>query len=310
MDWSGVVAFTRTVQAGSLQQGARVLGSTPEEIQLRISGLESALGVSLLTEYHQQLVLTPIGQLAFVQFQALLEAAVQIEQSIIQQQSCISGPLNLTLPHLFGIHQLLPALPEFMRYYPDIELNLNFVAHKDPLPRHPSELCITTDPGEESAQIARKLLTSEYVLVASPNYLKTDNLPQRPRDLKNHQLIGLNLHDESDVQTWQLQGAQEKFVIRPYNLRLNDEEALLQSALDGLGIAMLEQKSVESYIRQGQLTPLLTDYQLPIESYYLVSQRSLRQPARYQAFIDFMQVTFSQPELPSDLKKLRTPGQE
>jgi DNA-binding transcriptional LysR family regulator len=75
--------------------------------------------------------------------------------------------------------------------------------------------------------------------------------------------------------------------------RSRNGEALVQAAVDGLGLVSLPRFLLEENLAVGRLIEVLADYPLPASQIYAVCPPGRRLPAKVRAFIDFLVVRFS-----------------
>ena len=72
------------------------------------------------------------------------------------------------------------------------------------------------------------------------------------------------------------------------NLRVNDDEALSQAVLGGLGIALLPTFIVGKDLQSGKLRSVLSDYVLLERHIYAVYLPNRQLSAKVRTFIDYM----------------------
>jgi len=119
---------------------------------------------------------------------------------------------------------------------------------------------------EENLLLVKKqIMQSPFIVVASPEYLKINPLPEKPTDLNNHHcLIATTLTGSND---WIFKKNNDIIVLKaPKSIEVNDSDLLLQSALKGIGVAYLPKFVVEKSILSGVLIPLLNNYETCIWS--------------------------------------------
>jgi DNA-binding transcriptional LysR family regulator len=138
--------------------------------------------------------------------------------------------------------------------------------------------------------VARELAPAHLVLVASSSYLTGRPPLCRPAQLTELDHLGMRSAQSGKVRSWILQSTQGERLpleLRPRML-VNDPQALCQSALLGLGVALLAVPDVLAHLQSGALQRVLPDWYVdagPI-SLYFASQKLL--PAKTRAFIDHL----------------------
>jgi DNA-binding transcriptional LysR family regulator len=192
----------------------------------------------------------------------------------------------------FGRRHIAPAIAQFVRRHPAVEVQLELTDRSINLADKAFDIGIWFGALPDSRMVARKIATNQRFLCASPQYLKRAGTPLVPRDLQTHQCIVLR---ESDVaySTWHLKrgNKQESVKIRGA-LSTNDGESGVMWALEGLGILMRSEWDVRAHLESGRLVPVLNDWSLPEADVFAVYPERANLSARVGAFIDFLSEWF------------------
>jgi len=88
--------------------------------------LERNLGVRLFQRSTRKLTLTEAGEWFLSAIQANLEGLHASIASIATRRGAPSGVLKVSTSTTFGVEQILPLLPDFLKRYPDIRLDWSF----------------------------------------------------------------------------------------------------------------------------------------------------------------------------------------
>jgi DNA-binding transcriptional LysR family regulator len=101
------------------------------------------------------------------------------------------------------------------------------------------------------------------IVCASPDYLAQHGVPRTPGELLEHH--GLDWDGLAPPYAWRFELDGKLQLCRPKRLRMtaNNAEALLFSALAGLGIAHLPTWLISDYLLRGELLPLFCENGLP-----------------------------------------------
>lgn len=160
----------------------------------------------------------------------------------------------------------------------------------------------------DSSLISRPVCQLNMVLVASPDYLAQQGVPQTPEDLKKHHLIARRFLG-GRVSPWGFRGEDGSLsTLEPDAavITLSAPEAQLQAARLGLGIAQVGVHHAVTHLQTGQLKVLLFGQHDP-GSYEMVIQyphRSLIAP-RVRVTIEYLLDTLRQdPSLHFPLSRL------
>jgi DNA-binding transcriptional LysR family regulator len=132
--------------------------------------------------------------------------------------------------------------------------------------------------------MARQLVKSTLVAVASPDYLSRRGAPTSPEALSEHACLRGFSQGARPITRWPLWGRGHVDVDGP--LVTNDMVALLDAARAGLGVALLPRPLVARDLGSGALTAVLEDQVGMRVSLSLVwVERELIEP-KVRAFID------------------------
>src|SRR5258707_12613236 len=125
MDTTGDMrALVRVVEHRSFSAAADVLGLTPSAVSKLVSRLEDRLGVRLLHRTTRRLSLSSEGEVYFARARQILADIDEAEIEVTRSRGAPRGRLRINTGNGFGIHQLAPALPDFMARYPEIDIDL------------------------------------------------------------------------------------------------------------------------------------------------------------------------------------------
>ena len=280
--------FTRLVKQGSLAALARELGVTPPAMTARLAQLEKRLGVRLLNRTTRRLSVTHEGEIYLATGARLLEELQELEQTVSASRGTPKGLLRINATFGFGRRHVAPAIAEFARRYPDVEVQLELTDRSVNLTDKAFDIGIWFGTVPDSRMVARKIVSNKRVLCASPDYLERAGMPQVPRDLQSHQCIVLR---ESDAAygTWYLtRGSRQETIKVRGVLSTNDGETGVLWALAGYGILMRSEWDIHEHVRAGRLVPVLAEWTLPVADIFAVYPERANLSAKVSAFIDFL----------------------
>ena len=148
------------------------------------------------------------------------------------------------------------------------------------------DLAIRISAEPDPALIGRLLAPCTSVLVASPDYLSAQGVPQLPADLVAHRCLSYANFGKS---VWKLQRGEEHAEVRvASHFSANEATALLRAALAGGGIALQPTYLTNPHLQDGSLQMVLPDWKLPdMAIYALYPSRKHLSPA-VRALLDFL----------------------
>jgi DNA-binding transcriptional LysR family regulator len=299
-----MASFVRAVELGGFSAAARSLGVTPSALSKLVTRLEARLGVRLLNRTTRQLGLTPEGHAFFLRSKRILEDIDEAESEVTRFRESPRGLLRVNVGTAFGLHQLAPAVPEFMARYPEIQLDITVTDRLVDLIEEGADVAIRTGHLADSTLIARKICDWERSICASPAYLAAHGTPKKPDDLLKHNCI--NVNGSPHLNRWPFEVGKRLHTVEVSGkLSANNAETILQLGEAGLGIIRLGDVIVAESVRAGRLVRLLTNVHrpepLPLQAVY--PQGRHRSP-KVVAFVDFLIERFgSMPWRASSRKK-------
>jgi DNA-binding transcriptional LysR family regulator len=109
-----------------------ILGAhaTQEQVDDVVARLEEDLGAQLLARSTRRMALNDDGREFYARCQQILNDIEDAEASVKSAGEAPKGRLRMALPVLFGRLTLLPRIAEFTERYPEIVLDLSFVARQ------------------------------------------------------------------------------------------------------------------------------------------------------------------------------------
>jgi len=185
----GIAAFVRVVDSGSFSAAAGQLKISKSAVSAQVQRLEDRLGVRLLNRTTRRLSVTEAGAAYYRHCARILADAVAAEEAASALQREPRGTLRVSAPDSFGWMHVAPAVPAFLKRYPDLTIDITLSpAHVD-LVDERLDLAIRIGVLEDSPLVVRKLAPSRIVLCASPAYLAERGAPRKPEDLANHNCL-------------------------------------------------------------------------------------------------------------------------
>jgi DNA-binding transcriptional LysR family regulator len=283
-----IEAFLRSVETGSFAAAAKALRQTPSAVSRSVARLEARLGTRLLQRTTRSLALTPEGEVYRLRAQAILADLDELERSFVADKAEPRGRLRVSASLPFGLHRVLPILPEFMDRYPQVSVDLSLSDALVDLVSERTDVAIRHGPLRDSNLRARKLGSSRWIIAAAPSYLARHGTPLRPDELERHNCLNFNFRRAIEGWSFRIDGQLQQHSV-PGRFQGNSGEALRLMAVGGAGIARLAHFLVGEDLRAGRLLPVLSEFtpgdSEDIHALYVGHQRLA---ARVRAFVDFL----------------------
>lgn len=267
------------------------MGASKSRVSKAVAKLERSLGARLLNRSTRGLSLTEVGAAFYQHCIRIIEEAEQATQLVSHLQSGPRGVLRVTSSVAFGTLHIAPGLPEFLARYPDVSVDMSITDRVVDLVEEGYDLAIRIVREPPLNFVARELAPVRRVVCATPEYFKRHGVPRTPQDLRQHNC--LHYTHFSAQGEWHFAGPDGDISVPlSGNLRINDDEALSQAVLGGLGVALLPTFIIGRQMQSGKLQTVLSDY-VPLERrIYAIYLQSIHLPAKVRAFVDFLRTRF------------------
>lgn len=178
-------AFTRVVETGSFTRAADSLNMPIASLSKLVKALEAHLDVRLLQRTTRRVTATPEGQDYYEKARRVLIDIEEIDTSFSQAKQQPQGHLRIDVGGSTARDVLIPALPDFIRRYPAIRIDLGVADRPVDLISGNVDCVIRGGALEDSSLIARHIGNAEMVTCATPGYLKQYGIPAYPEELRN-----------------------------------------------------------------------------------------------------------------------------
>ena len=280
--------FTRLVDSGSFARTATQLGLAPATATTHVAQLEAHLGVRLINRNTRKLSVTDEGRALYERATHILNELQDIEDQFAGAEAGVQGRLRVSVPPLTASQILIPALPEFLQRYPQIQLEIYTDMRFVDLVKDGVDCAIRIGTLPDSSLISRSLGFCSMATCASPEYLKQHGEPRVPEDLDRHTCITTFSTTTGRARDLVFEkNGQKKIVEGLGPLIFNSLEASVQASSMGLGIAQCIQLATRELVEQRKLQHILTDWTPRRQPIQVVYPRSRLITARVRAFIDF-----------------------
>lgn len=284
--------FSTLVKCGSLSAAAQEFNVTPSAVSKWLAQLEERLGVRLIARNTRRFSLTQEGEIYLSEGQRILSDIDDLEHAISSSHGVPIGLLKVQATFGFGRSFIAPAISEFSRQYPDLEIQLLLSDRPASLADGDIDVSVRFGPPPDSRVMARKIAKHRRRIFASPIYLKDHPRPLVPDDLAQHNCLIVRQDDVAYGQ-WHFTKARKTQSVKVRgNLSSNDGGAVLTWALEGHGIIMRSEWDAAPFVKDGQLEILLDDYELPPADIYAVYPQKRNLPAKVRVFVDFLAARF------------------
>ena len=286
LHFNEMMIFATVVSEGSFTKAASALGLQKSNVSRKVQMLEKSLQVQLLKRTTRKLKLTDVGETYYYHCQRILKELELANQSVSQQLPTPTGTIKISAPIAFGPLVLSDLLCEFQTGYPEVKVDVFLVDRTvDPISEG-MDVSINAQPGNQEC-ISKALGPSHRIVCASPDYIRKSGEPKTPDDIEKHKAIIYSTWDDSHLWTFRKDG-EDTIVNLTGSFSINDIATVHKTVLSGLGVAVMPILQVMDDLRVKKLVPLLTEWTLRPNSFYMVYKHTNYGLPKVQAFVDFM----------------------
>jgi DNA-binding transcriptional LysR family regulator len=264
------------------------LGLSASGVSRAIARLEARLGIRLFDRTTRSLKLTDAGARFHREVGPLLEGIDDAAGVASGSAAVVRGRLRVNVDPFFARLMLAPRLAELSKRYPELELELLTRDGIGDLVAEGIDLALRFGSPPGVSPVARLLLETRILTVASPGYLKRHGSPKEPADLASHACI--QFRDPLTGRPFPWEFHRKRKIIKvdvsgPFVM--TDVGTMLEACVSGAGIAQVMEFGAMDYLYRGRLVELFPDW--PDETFPLYAFHPSRHhvPAKVRAFIDF-----------------------
>ncbi|ANI80115.1 LysR family transcriptional regulator [Sphingobium sp. EP60837] len=289
-DLSKIRAFIEAVDRGGFTAAARQAEVAVSSIARQVKALEDDLGARLINRTTRSQSLTEAGRLFYDRMVTILRDFEGAKHDVMALRSTVTGTLKVTIrTSTSGI--IIPALPVFLAKHPELSLDISVTDERLDLVAEGIDIAVWLGEMQDSSLVSRRLAYCKRVLVGSPHYFERHGEPKSPGDLVHHNCLVYRALQYQNI--WKFENSVEKVEIPVKgNLRSATGLVLMQSALAGLGLILVQEFHAGPELQAGRLKSVLDQYRISPTtedtSLYLVYPSARGLSVATRAFIEFL----------------------
>jgi LysR family glycine cleavage system transcriptional activator len=286
-------AFEASARHQSFSAAATELHVTPAAVGQLVRTLEDWIGRPLFlrgTRGRVRLIATEVAERALPDIRTGLDRlATGLERL---KEASTSDVLNVAVSPAFAAKWLLPRIDRFHAAQPDTDVRLDTNLRAVDFTAQRLDIGVRYGSGNWPGLMAEKLMDEDIYPVCSPRLVDKQLRFQSPQDLAHQTLI----HDQSmdgysGFPSWSewLLKAGVVAAATTRGLRINNSAAVLQAAIDGLGVALARSVMAHDDVASGRLVRLFPEitFASPL-AYFVVYRAEHIHPPKLAAFRDWL----------------------
>lgn len=283
--------FLAVAERQSFSAAGAALGISRSAVSQAVRALEDQLGAPLLVRTTRSVRLTDAGaRLAAEAGPALRQADDALATAKGGDRA--AGTLRLTVPHIAVPAVIAPMLPKLRAKYPDLVVEIAVDDRLVDIVADGYDAGIRLGEAIEKQMVGVRVSPPfRFVVVGSPAYFKKRSKPTHPRDLVAHDGIGFRGMTTGILYRWEFERRGRPLTIAvPSSIVTTDATLATTAALDGLGLAYVDELTAGPHIASGKLVVVLEEY-LPREpGFFLYFPERSRGVPKVRALIELLRV--------------------
>ena len=287
-----IAAFAEVAREGNFTRAAAKLGISPSGLSQTIKALEDKLGIRLLNRSTRFVSATEEGRVLLAQIDPSLTAIDHAISALQDTRNQPTGEVRINSSRIAASYLLLPHLAEFHRRYPEIRLEIVIEDEFGDIVREGCDAGVRLREGVGDSMIAVPLCPPiSLAVVGSPAYFAANPAPEKPSELDDHNCLGLRLGMSSTIAGWELTDPEDghSVILHPQgSFVVNNDDMVLDAALQGVGLAMHMDFAVRRHIASGALIRVLENWCPPFDGFNLYLPTREQMAPKLRAVVDFL----------------------
>lgn len=287
----GIDVLAAVVDTRSFGRAGEALGMSQSGVSRAVERLEGRLGIRVFDRTTRSVRLTEEGRRFYEEVMPLVGALADVTARAAGGAAAVRGRLRVNIDPFFSSLILAPRLGAFLDTHPDLEIELRSRDDLGDMVAEGFDLGIRFGHPRPSSLVARKLLDTRVLTVASPGYLRRHGHLSDPRELETGRHRCILFRDSATGRPfpWEFHQRRRRLTVAVHgSLMVNDAGTLYSTCLAGHGIAQLFELGAESFIAAKKLVPLFPDWQDERFPLYAYHPSRHHVPAKTRALLDFV----------------------
>lgn len=281
--------FVRVAELASFTQAAGQLGLPKASVSNAVQQLENQLGTQLLHRTTRRVQLTPDGQLFYERGKQLLGEVDELTSLFQGDDASITGMVRVDMSHPMARNLVIPALPEFLSRYPNIQVELSSTDRRVDLIAEGYDCVVRTGELSDSGLVVRRLGEMPQKNFASPGYIATHGEPYTLDQLEQHWLIHYHVNSAERFDAFEYwDGRVCRKIPMKSRVAVNNTDAYRAACVAGLGIIQAPALGARDLIDAGKLVEILHDFPAPSIPVSLLYPHKRNLSKRVRIFMDWL----------------------
>lgn len=261
-NYNDLLAFVTVAREGSFTRAAAQLGVSQSALSHTVRGLETRLGIRLLTRTTRSVSPTDAGARLLSTIGPKFEEIDEELAAITEFRDKPAGTIRITSAENAIDTVLWPKLSEVLTQYPDVNIEITVDYGFSDIVAQRYDVGVRLGDQVAKDMIAMRIGPDlRMTVVAAPDYFLNHPIPQTPQDLSEHVCINLRLPTHGSLLVWDFEKDGHAVKVRVEGQWMfNSSSQILRASLAGCGLAFLPESMVDEHVAQGRLRKVLEDW--------------------------------------------------
>lgn len=283
--------FVRIMERRSFTKAAEDLQLPRATVTNAMSRLEERLGARLLNRTTRQVTPTLDGDAYYARCVRLLADVEEADGAF--HNAAPKGLLRVSLQGTLAAHFVVPALPDFLARYTDIELHIDVSDLLVDLVRDGIDCVLRGGNPHSSSLIGRRVALLEQVTCASATYLAKHKPIRNIADLPAHKAV--NYISSSTGKPYPFEftvNGKVELIDIPSAVSVTGAEIYTECAIAGLGLIQVPRYHIIPELESGILKPVLPKLPPPSMPINVLYPHNRQLSPRVRIFAEWLKEIF------------------
>jgi LysR family transcriptional regulator, regulator for bpeEF and oprC len=285
--------FVQVVDSGSFTAAAEILQLHRPAVTKAVQRLEQQAGARLLNRTTRALTLTSDGALFYGRCTDIIQDVSVAFGASVKSSLRLKGVLRIELPVTVANRLVMPALPEFRRRYPDIELVVSVGDASVDVIGEGLDCAVRIGLLGDLNVVAKTIGTLQVVTCGAPSYLARYGTPKSLTDLDSHLAVNYFSGRGRKIMDWSflVDGLPTSRRLKS-GIEVNESEAFLAAAIAGLGLVQGPHINIQGFLESGSLVRVMPDVRSPARPVSVLYPSRKQISVKVRAFTEWLSELF------------------
>ncbi|MGJ8694638.1 MAG: LysR family transcriptional regulator [Thalassotalea sp.] len=284
--------FVAVAEEQGFAAASRRLNMSPPTVTRAIATLEERLSVKLFNRTTRYVRATEAGLRYLDDVKRILDDISLANEAVQGINASPQGSISVTAPVLFGQQYVLPSVLEYLNTHPKTNVNAVFLDRIVNMLEEGYDVGVRIGELPDSSMRAKKVGSARLALVASPEYLEKNGIPQHFSELDSHSLIETQVGSLNQDWKFTNNGKLINYHVKS-RLKVSTNQAAVNAAVAGFGITRVISYQVASELQNNKLKFVLESFEQPPFPVNIIHREDRLSSAKVRSFIDLLALNLS-----------------